>query len=377
MPEELVRFALNEFLADQIVSVAESLARNAMIEDCQYNFLGNGTKITGAVDFSNILASEAFGLDLKFLDDLAYRLRTRSAGKMQKYGTYANPLPGGRDGILVVASSGVVRDLWNKPESELFIDLRILQDQRIINGGSLQWKGITVSDYSNGPILWNAGNIDAQAMVTQPIHFGDGAPDPDTGTPVNNIWYTGQNSAGIVHYIQLDVNTPALVMAEFQDCLDKGDFVTLHSQRTATWGITGVSPHVADPCVNWIGVNFLDGETQNLELISVDAINKRLAFVLPMTYEYEAKDANGAYAYVTKATHIHPVICFGKRGSHVLAQREKVQYYTPTDDYADIPSIKRVTWDWDGVEMNPWDTTLYEIAFCAASYANTDQPEIR
>jgi hypothetical protein len=78
--------------------------------------------------------------------------------------------------------------------------------------------------------LFNMGPITKQVAVTEPINAGDGAPDPDNDDPIDNTWYVGQASSGIKHYVQC---------SDFADGnFAVGDFVTLHTSRTSSWGVT-------------------------------------------------------------------------------------------------------------------------------------------
>lgn len=243
------------------------------------------------------------------------------------------------------------------------VDLRQLQDERIINGGQVQYRQFsTLADVGHGIVLWNAGTITKQVAVSNAIHFGDGATDPDVG-PVDSVYYTGQTDAATTHYLQCtDLGTSQFA---------KGDFVTLHRARTSDWGITD-------------GVDFLDGETMRCEVYAVDEVNERITLREPVTQQFEdpftyttlgGVATNGtAYAFITKAQHIHPVFIMAAReGVQYVRRRQPdgslIEFNRPVDSNVDFPSIERVTANWYG-EVNPWEPDLYEIFFCAAPFSN-------
>jgi len=199
--------------------------------------------------------------------------------------------------------------------------------------------------------LFNAGTIGTQVAVTNPIQFGDGAPDPDS-TSVDNVYLTGQSTSDQTHYIQCSA-------------FDDGDFaagdrVTIHIERTSDWGITN-------------GLDFTDGMSYEAEVYSVAHATNRLTFRQPIPVEYtkafqatpQSGDAATCYAFVTKAQHIHPIYIIGARGMATFASRRKIKVYNPIDT-ADLPNVLRVTWDEYG-EMNKWNLDIYEIHYVAAS----------
>jgi hypothetical protein len=239
------------------------------------------------------------------------------------------------------------------------VDLRQLSDQRIINGGKVQYRNITVQDYGVSLSLWNAGKIIKQVKVTEPIMWGDGTPDPETGVAVDNIWLTGQGGAAVKHYVQCEVGS--FVAGDFK----YGDFINIHTQRTDEFGVTN-------------GCDVLDGMTITVEVVSADAATGRIVVRKPITEQYDKVlgDGSGAYAYVTAAQHVYPCFAIGARGMVTWAGREKITWHRPKDEEADYPSIERVTWQERG-EMNMWDPDVYEIVYCEGSFANRGGVSIR
>lgn len=356
--DAFIRAVMQEQLLDSVKYVHEKLARDALLRDCIVRFMGDGSAFSlGTADFSSLNKTEQYLFQIKFVEEMSQRMSFRVEDSLHRWGTYAQPVPGTsfRGSLLVLVTSGVFFDLWTRESREWMIDLRQLTDERIINnnGGAIQYRNITIIDGGWANVLWNAGPYTdgIQAKVTSPIKWGDGAPDPDDlDARVDGVWITGQGSEGVTHYVQCDsVGT---------DKIFAGDIVTIHTSRTDAWGVTD-------------GVDFTDGKTHALEVHSVDEANERLVFRKPITMAYDmALDEDpGAYAYITKGQHVHPVYAMGARGSHTWAGRTPVTWHTPTDTHRDYPSVVRVTWDERG-EMNPWNLDLYEIVFCAASFGN-------
>lgn len=361
-----IREVLRAQLANNLVAQTERISRDGLIGHAQHQYLYNGTAfVNGTADFSDIPASAAGAFDVKILEDVALRMSYRTEYTTRRWGNYAQPVPGQnfRGSTLIMMSTGTWWQIWNSEEQDFMIDLRQLQDDRIINGGQVQYRQFsTLSDVGHSIVLWNAGNITKQVAVTSPIHFGDGATDPDVG-PVDSVYYTGQTDANTTHYIQCsDLGTSQFA---------KGDFVSIHTKRTNSYGVTD-------------GVNFLDGETMRAEVYAVDETNERLTLREPITQQFEdayeytslgGTATNGtAYAFVTKAQHIHPVFIMAAREGVQFVRRRQpdgslVEFNRPVDNNVDFPSIERVTANWYG-EVNTWEPDLYEIFYCAAPFAN-------
>lgn len=357
---------LEEQLADQIVGIQENLARDAYMDNALFPFLAhNGAAFDlGTSDFSTLGASADYVFDLTLLEQVALRMSYRSEDTLHQWGSYAQPVPGEnfRNSVLVLATTGTFWTIWNSAAQQLMIDLRQLQDDRIINnqGGAVQYRNMVIVDTGHSMILWNAGNITKQVAVTSPIKWGDGATAP--ATAVDSMWYTGQ-SAEPTHYLQCS----AFAAGAFA----KGDFISVHTAQTDEYGITG-------------GCDPLHGKTVRAEVYSVDAATDRITLRKPMTEAFEdaftysnldgAAAAGQAYAIVTKAQHVHPTFVIGARECIQWVARKQptggfIEYNRPTDNDVDFPSVVRVTANWYG-EMNPWNLDLYEVFYGAGAFAN-------
>lgn len=370
--DAFIAAALREQLAANIVGQTEHICRDGLIQHGLHMYMYNGDQFAlGAADFSDLPDSDTGIFDVTMMETIALRMATRSENTLRQWGNYAQPVPGQnfRNSVLILATTGSYWSIWNSPESDFMVDLRQLQDGRIINGGKVMYRDFaTISDTGAGAlVLFNAGNITRQVAVTEPINFGDGAPDPDTES-VDGMYWAGQGSENTKHHIQCtDLGTGQFV---------KGDFVSIHTKRTADWGIPD-------------GNDFLDGKTYVAEVYEVDEATERLVLRDPITEEYitpfpyttlGGTPATGtAYAFITKATHVHPVMVFGTREGCQFVKRTQpdgsfIEYHRPTDMPVDFPSIERVTANWRG-EVNPWNLDIYEVIFCNAPWANRGEIE--
>jgi len=342
-------------LGQSIIQTHEKIAMKAIFEYATFKFLsdGNGWD-AGTYDFSTLENTASYQFRIKFVLESRLRMMERSVKYTQEWATWASPVPSSPGDTLIITTPNVMFDLWNSDEGDWMQDLRNLQDERVINGGEARYHGATFVDNPE-LILRNAGELSKQVGITLPVKWGDGAPDPGDGgdgTMVDDIYLVGQSSAGITHYIQCS----SFSTNEFT----VGEIVTLHTEKTTDWGITD-------------GVDFLDGRTLNVEIVSIDVSNNRLTVFEPIVQEYLAAftgTPNGGseatlYGYVTKARHIHPILVVGARGMATFAARTMVRLHNPPD-IADLPGVHRFTWDEYGAP-NKWNPYIYELIFCVAS----------
>jgi hypothetical protein len=353
---------LRNRLAQGIVETHEKIARDATFDFAEFQFTADGTLFAaGTNDFSDMTATATYQFDIRFVNEIRLRMLERARKWTQRYGSWASPIPGAQyqNDLMIMCTPNHMYDVWTSDEGAWLEDLRQLQDERIINGGVARYRGAT---FVENPwlVLRNAGPLTTQVAVTAQIDWGDGAPDPGdagSGTFVDNVYLVGQSSANVTHFIQCS----AFVAADFS----VGDVVSIHTTRTAAYGVTN-------------GVDFLHGKTYEAEIVTVDAANNRLTISEPMTEEYieSFNDATFGqiYAYVTLARDIHPVVIVGARGYATFASRSKVGLYNPPD-VADLPGVHRFTWDEYG-SPNRWNPYVYEIIFTVASDTRGGRDEV-
>jgi hypothetical protein len=357
---------LRDQMAADIVGQQEKISRDGMLNFALHQYLYDGTQfVNGTADFSDIPQDASGVFDIKIQETVALRMAYRSEYTLKQWGDYANPVPGAnfRNSVLVMMTTGSYWSIWNSEEQQFMIDLRQLQDSRIINGGRVMYRDfVTIQDTGAGPlVLWNAGTLTTQVAVISPVMWGDGSPDPASDS-IDGVFLTGQSS-GPTHYVQCSSFAAGAFAA--------GDMVTIHTGRREDYGITD-------------GVDFLHGKSMVAEVYEVDATNNRLTFRNPLTEQYDeafdyrtlagSASSGTAYAFVTKAQHIHPVMVVGTREMVQFVRRRQpdgtmVQYHRPVDTNVDFPSVERVTANWYG-EVNPWNLDVVEVFYCSAPFAN-------
>lgn len=340
---------LNVHLNNSIVGTMEKIARDSL--------LTMGTVKTyagGASNLSGLSATQDFVLDPKELRDVKLKLSVRSQWAVQNFGDYSNPIPGSNL-YLVITTPGVFHAMFSNLNSEFVQRHTALGNQSIMNLDMIEYEGFLFMQ-SWDAALFNMGPITKQVGVIQPITAGDGAPDPET-TAIDNTWYVGQSSSNITHYIQCSDFGASDFAA--------GDFVTLHTARTNSWGVTD-------------GVDVTDGYTATFEVETVNHSTNRLVFRTPVMADYTQQFAHttlggsgavgSAFAFVTKALHVQPAYIFGARGGLRFAIRRGVEFHNPpaVDDFQ---STTRVSWDLFG-EMNRWNPDLWEVHMSVGSWGN-------
>jgi hypothetical protein len=374
--DAFIAAALMGQFGQQVVGIHERGSRDAILEFSIHKFMApNGAKFEiGTADFSTLTADAASAFNIRWLDDSAKRMSYR-ARKQTAYadtGLYDSPVPGNNfvGSFLVHTTTPVVASLWENDQNDFMTALYALQDQRIINGGQAAWRNRgVIADTGYAQVLWNAGNITTQVAVTAAIKWGDGAPDPDVDDPVDGVYYVGQSSANVTHYVQCSSFSASDFAA--------GDVVSIHIKRQGT-GTGEINYGITD------GVDFLNGDTVVAEIYEVDADNNRLVFREPFTNEFVdpfayttlAGDSSSgtAYAFITKAQHVHPVFVYAARHPVMYCQRRHtdgsfIRFHRPTDDNVDFPGTHRLTAHWRA-EFNQWAPQLTEIYFTAAPFAN-------
>jgi hypothetical protein len=341
---------LNQVLGNTIVWTHEKLCRDAIINNTAVQ-----TYAGGATTAAGMAATSDYKFDLREIRKIALKLSVRARFALQSWGDYMDPVPGNNDKLLIT-TPGVMFDLNDQMDAEWMQNLRDLKDERVINGGVVRYQGWTFVETWDAA-LWNMGAITKQVGVTLPIVAGDGAPAPTVGAV--GVWYTGQASANIKHYVQCTAFNPGDFVP--------GDFVTLHVARTTRFGVTD-------------GADYLDGRSLLMEVQSVDATNYTLTFKMPVMGDFQdgfvATSLGGSalgtpatyYAFVTKGANINPAFMFGARNGNFFAVRQQVKLHTPAP-IDDLEMVQRVAWDLYG-GMNNWQPDLNEINYVRASFGN-------
>ncbi len=337
---------LNNLLGNNVLRKYEMLARNAFLKQDKSFWTYAG----GATNFGELSDENKF--DIGITNEWKLRL-----------GNNGTPVIPGDNSMASVAilPPGAVYDFRKSlpaatgNEAHLYTQA-ILYQQKAIRfevGTYNDVRFVQVPNDTYGQnlsVLYNAGSIDKQYGVSEPINVGDGSPDPEVEN-VDGTWYIGQKD--VTHYIQLDSHAN---MAYFS----LNDIVTIHTVRTNYFGVTN-------------GVDLRSGKTITRRVVKIDAVNRRLSFDRPIMWDYttaftatpDDSVSQSLYAFVTKGVHVGMCLVLGSRGGIMSNVNQGLQFYTPVpiDDYN---SVYRFSYDFiQGYDI--WEPNLFELHFCAVS----------
>lgn len=330
-------------LSSNYIRKHELLARNAFLMQPKefWTFGGDAT------NFSEIVSGDILSPEMT----LQWALRLGNTG--------SPVIPGDTAGAKVaLCAPGAVYDYRKALAAATTSEAQMWRDAQIYAGQAIRYEigahnnvrfqQVPNDKYGeNLSVLYNAGAISAQYGVAMPINMGDGAPDPEGTEKIDDVWSVGQKN--VTHYIQLEA---AADMTKFA----KHDIVSIHTQRTADFGVTD-------------GCEFRSGKTIQRRIMSIDATNKRLSFDRPIMSKYasafQAKPSSGVaglyYAFVTKATHIGFTLVLGSRGGIMGKIDRPVKFHEPKP-IDDFESVWRFVWD-EYAGLNLWDPNLFECHF--------------
>lgn len=205
-------------------------------------------------------------------------------------------------------------------------------------------------------VLWNSGPITIQAPISEPVYPGSGAArNVDANRLVGQESLEHQDAK---RYIQLDAASVSEAdMAAFQ----VNDQITLHRVRMdaskARWTVS----QVVD------GVDPFEGTNVERRIVSIDAVNRRIAVDKPILSEYYTTVATGSsYGWITKAVNVHPTIFLTGPNNVVAGVTQSPQTYTPRP-IDDFESFYRVSWD-AYLKYQIWNDHAVEVSFNTGPY---------
>lgn len=277
-------------LGPAIVKHLDALTRNAYLQ----NYFKAYAMDSANDGFNHIVTGDTFDLD--WLDSIQVRMSTLD-------------LPGfdGQPGtIACITSPGALHAIRKHENWEEFNKYTPEGRTTLLNGEVGAINGVHFIP-SNDAILWNAGTMTQQSVITAPISAGSGAAATAYG------WSIGQSSA--THYLQLDSVTN----------LAPNDVITIHKVRTSDYGVTnGVDPY--------------DGMTFRRIIYSVDSQNKRISLTEPLLWDFTQDLGSGAFGYVTKGIHIHTSTFIAGPGAVVLGVTQPIRLTepVPADDFNSV-----------------------------------------
>lgn len=326
-----LRQICNRSLGVHMVDVLDLLVRNAYIAGA----LQTGYVIYEgqATNFNTITPNDVF--DPSTAADISLGMKYREVPG-------ALGPDGQRNAMVAFTSPGVTFDI---KKDEEWIDVRkYASPGSFLNGEVGTYEN---TRYVEDPrlTLWNCGPLIARAPVIEPINAGDGAPDPDT-TRVDGVWQVGQTTTGIKHYVQLGV----FAVGAIAD-LAVNDIVSIHFTTTNAYGVPN-------------GVQFQEGALHNLRIVAIDVGNGRITFDRPVMEDFTVQ-AQGRYAWLTKATHVHATIFVGARDGLMAGVGQSPKTYAPPP-IDDFESIYRFSWDsWIGYQ--PFNPDVWEVVFSSGT----------
>lgn len=289
---------INEGLGYMMVETMEKLARDTFLKA---PFAMYGRSATGA-DFGDI--SSADKITEQLIDDINLGMKERDV-------PFAQTGDGSPGSILCVTSPGVLFDL--KTSADWIDKVKYADGTRLMAGEVGSFHGVRFVE-TNRACLYNAGEWDgvgAQTTITAAVNAGDGAPNPTT-TAVDQVYYVGQ--AAKTHTITV-ASTTGIVA---------GDIVSIHVDRTSTFGITN-------------GLDYRDGKLFNRRVVSVPD-STHLVFDLPFMEAFTTDLGGGVYGYVTKGRNVHTSLFLGAPDGVVMGVLESPQMYA----LEPIDSLKKV-----------------------------------
>jgi hypothetical protein len=240
----------------------------------------------------------------------------------------------GGNRLICYTSPGVIYDIQKDPDYETAA--QYADAVRLLNYEVGRYKNVRFVQTPRAT-LWNCGEVSAQTTVTAAITAGDGAPDP-SATKVDGTYGVGQD--GATHYISVADATGFAV----------GDMVTLHTLRTADYGITD-------------GVDFRDGTLHNLRIVNISGNN--ISFDRPVMIDFATDLGSGVYAYLTKGRHIHSSVFVAAPTGIVAGVAQPPRMYTPPP-VDDFEAMQRFSWDMY-LGYQTYNPEVFEVVFSAST----------
>lgn len=301
-------------LATNLVQTLDLVARNAFIASAL-----NHSFASDATGFHDLAATDTFDPDIAQTIKLA-------AAYMPEEPTGVFP---------AIISPAAEYSMVTMPQTDNYMQYRqAVQDPLLLNYVAAEYMGITYTKNWR-MVLYNVGEVLAQASIVAAVEPGDGAPDPTT-TRVDDHWATGSEDA--THYIQLsNIDDPSTAETGFK----VGDIVTLHRTR----------PSANSRLATINGVQWNHAQNIDARVVAVDYSTNRISLESPVLNEnFYTAISTGLYGWVTKARPVHVSIFFnyglGQPGvSGVVMDAPKFYISEPAD-------IRKARWEFG------WDTYM-------------------
>ena len=330
-------------LSNNVRRKIEGVSRNAFFQTPSTFWTYGGS----ATNFLGLGNTSKFSLDIAN----AWNLRLGQTG--------SPVVPGGlMNEKIVIIPPGCVYDFQESLAAASNNEAALWRSAMLYGGSALKYeigsyKNIRFveapnDNYGQNPsVLYNCGKIAKQVNVTSPITAGAGSPDPET-TTVDGTWRVGQKD--VTHYISCSV----FGASDFEI----NDQVTLHTVRTAAYGVTN-------------GVEFRSGKTITRRIVAIDRDEDpssgyyHLSFDRPVMSNYTTEITSGVYGYITKGTHVGFCLALGSGGGLKGNVNKPLEFYEPVP-VDDFNSVYRFTWDFIG-GISVWEPNSFELHFVGVS----------
>jgi hypothetical protein len=262
-------------LGPQMVETMDVLARNAFLSNSKYRSFASD-----ATGFHDLAAGDTFNPEIA---------RSVQLGADYTIGTDVS--------FPAVVSPSATYAAKQLATTDDYIDWnKAVQNPQLLNYVVAEFENVSWI-HNWRMVLWNCGEVLAQASITEVVNVGDGAPDP-ASERVDDTFAVGSPDA--THYLQVSaISDPTTAETGFK----ANDKVTLHRYRPTADAAMAVED----------GVQWNHHANIDAEVYSVDYTNNRITLKLPVLNEkYSTALGTGMYGWVTKARDVHAAVFFKK-----------------------------------------------------------------
>jgi hypothetical protein len=259
----------------QMVETMDVLARNAFLSNSKYRSFASD-----ATGFHDLAAGDTFNPEIA---------RSVQLGADYTIGTDVS--------FPAVVSPSATYAAKQLATTDDYIDWnKAVQNPQLLNYVVAEFENVSWI-HNWRMVLWNCGEVLAQASITEVVNVGDGAPDP-ASERVDDTFAVGSPDA--THYLQVSaISDPTTAETGFK----ANDKVTLHRYRPTADAAMAVED----------GVQWNHHANIDAEVYSVDYTNNRITLKLPVLNEkYSTALGTGMYGWVTKARDVHAAVFFKK-----------------------------------------------------------------
>jgi hypothetical protein len=332
---EGIRRIMKGALGQHMIDVMDLLARNAYIKGA----LDSGYVLyqgSSNVSFGDLASTDLF--DIKVAMEIWLGMSLRGVASAMGESGAANS-------IVCYTSPSVIYDIQSATGGE-WISVNQYQGlPSLIKYEVGSYKNVRFVQ-SPKLVLWNCGELIAQAPIAVAVHAGDGAPDPST-TKVDGVWQVGQESNGIVNYI-----TPGAFGTGSIANIAVNDIVSIHLGRTSAYDVTN-------------GVNPFEGTMCNRRIVQKLTTPDRLVLDQPIMIDMATAVSPGVFGYISKGTNVHASIFVGGPNGIVSGVAAPPRFHAPPP-VDDFEMVQRFSWD-AYMGYQDYAPEVFEVVFSAGT----------